>query len=80
VRGSRAKEWNAVPDDGFTLLGSSYDNTGALGRQQLAARRLHRAAGGARHAPARGPVDLGMPTFDRPGAVAPAAAAPTSAG
>ena len=25
------KEWNAVPDDGFTLLGSSYDNTGALG-------------------------------------------------
>ena len=25
------KEWNGVPDDGFTLLGSSYDNTGALG-------------------------------------------------
>jgi formate dehydrogenase iron-sulfur subunit len=25
------KEWNAVPDDGFNLLGSSYDNTGALG-------------------------------------------------
>ena len=25
------KEWNAVPDDGFTLLGSSYDNSGALG-------------------------------------------------
>jgi formate dehydrogenase iron-sulfur subunit len=25
------KEWNDVPDDGFTLLGSSYDNTGALG-------------------------------------------------
>jgi formate dehydrogenase iron-sulfur subunit len=25
------KEWNAVPDDGFELLGSSYDNTGALG-------------------------------------------------
>jgi formate dehydrogenase iron-sulfur subunit len=25
------KEWNAVPDDGFTMLGSSYDNTGALG-------------------------------------------------
>jgi formate dehydrogenase iron-sulfur subunit len=25
------KEWNAVPDDGFALLGSSYDNTGALG-------------------------------------------------
>jgi formate dehydrogenase iron-sulfur subunit len=25
------KEWNAVPEDGITLLGSSYDNTGALG-------------------------------------------------
>ena len=25
------KEWNDVPDDGFTLRGSSYDNTGALG-------------------------------------------------
>ncbi len=25
------KEWNGVPDDGFSLLGSSYDNTGALG-------------------------------------------------
>ncbi len=25
------KEWNAVPDDGFNLLGSSYDNTGELG-------------------------------------------------
>ncbi len=25
------KEWNAVPDDGMALLGSSYDNSGALG-------------------------------------------------
>ncbi|GAC1611609.1 MAG: 4Fe-4S dicluster domain-containing protein [Mycobacteriales bacterium] len=25
------KEWNAVPDDGMSFLGSSYDNTGALG-------------------------------------------------
>jgi formate dehydrogenase iron-sulfur subunit len=25
------KEWNAVPDDGMQMLGSSYDNTGALG-------------------------------------------------
>ena len=24
------KEWNAVPDDGFDLLGQSYDNTGGL--------------------------------------------------
>ena len=28
------KEWNAVPDDGFTLLGSSYDNSGSLGAQE----------------------------------------------
>ena len=25
------KEWNAIPEDGLDLLGSSYDNTGALG-------------------------------------------------
>jgi len=25
------KEWNAVPDDGYELLGMSYDNTGMLG-------------------------------------------------
>src|SRR4051794_3872536 len=25
------KEWNNVPDDGLSLLGMSYDNTGALG-------------------------------------------------
>jgi formate dehydrogenase iron-sulfur subunit len=25
------KEWNAVPADGYNFLGSSYDNTGALG-------------------------------------------------
>src|SRR5438067_5578879 len=25
------KEWNHVPDDGMNFLGSSYDNTGALG-------------------------------------------------
>jgi formate dehydrogenase iron-sulfur subunit len=25
------KEWNAIPDDGFNLLGWSYDNTGGLG-------------------------------------------------
>ncbi|HEV2760462.1 MAG TPA: hypothetical protein VGV86_12930 [Acidimicrobiales bacterium] len=25
------KEWNDVPDDGLNFLGTSYDNTGALG-------------------------------------------------
>src|SRR5213080_2559850 len=24
------KEWNGIPDDGFNLLGMSYDNTGGL--------------------------------------------------
>ena len=38
------KEWNDVPDDGFDLLGTSYDNTGSLSAQPVAARRVHRAA------------------------------------
>jgi len=25
------KEWNAIPEDGLSMIGSSYDNTGALG-------------------------------------------------
>jgi len=25
------KEWNAIPDDGLSMLGMSYDNTGMLG-------------------------------------------------
>ena len=51
------KQWNGVPDDGFDLLGMSYDNTGALGALDLAARRVHRAAGGARRLAA--PVGAG---------------------
>jgi formate dehydrogenase iron-sulfur subunit len=52
------KEWNAVPDDGMNFLGSSYDNTGALGASTW------------RHVafieqPAR-PVDLGMPAVGSP--------------
>ena len=60
------KEWNDVPDDGFTLLGSSYDNTGALGastwrhvafvEQPVSAEERRRA-----------PVDLGMPVVPSPG-------------
>ncbi|MDA4110222.1 4Fe-4S dicluster domain-containing protein [Mycolicibacterium holsaticum] len=51
------KEWNGVPDDGFNLLGTSFDNTGELGANSW------------RHVafieqPA---VDLGMPGFQRPG-------------
>jgi formate dehydrogenase iron-sulfur subunit len=43
------KEWNGVPDDGFNLLGSSYDNTGALGastwRHVAFIEQSHRLAG-----------------------------------
>ena len=55
------KEWNGVPDDGFNLLGMSFDNTGMLGADSW------------RHVafieqPEREPVELGMPGFSRPGA------------
>jgi formate dehydrogenase iron-sulfur subunit len=54
------KEWNLVPDDGFNLLGMSFDNTGMLGANTW------------RHVafieqPERAPVDLGMPGLERPG-------------
>jgi formate dehydrogenase iron-sulfur subunit len=49
------KEWNDVPDHGFDMLGSSYDNSHSLNANQW------------RHVafieqPARESVDLGMPT------------------
>ena len=54
------KEWNVVPDDGFNLLGMSFDNTGELGANTW------------RHVafieqPERAPVELGMPGLERPG-------------
>ena len=54
------KEWNGVPEDGLQMLGSSYDNTGALGASTW------------RHVafieqPAREAVDLGMPGSRPPG-------------
>ncbi len=64
------KEWNGVPEDGLTFLGSSYDNTGALGastwrhvafiEQPLPLGRQDDTSA----------VDLGMPSFDLPGATA----------
>jgi len=47
------KEWNAVPDDGMNFLGSSYDNSGALGASTW------------RHVKfiEQPPVELGMPTI-----------------
>ena len=96
------KEWNLVPDDGFDLLGMSYDNTGMLGANTWrhvafieqeapigrqappfagtptgpsAADALNEAAGAAvAAAPTHGselgtkPVDIGMPSFELPGA------------
>ena len=58
------KEWNLVPDDGFDLLGMSYDNTGALG----ASTWRHVAFVEQEPPTARTPVDLGMPSFSPPGA------------
>jgi formate dehydrogenase iron-sulfur subunit len=51
------KEWNAVPDDGFDLLGMSYDNTGGL------------SANSWRHVAfveQPGPAFLGMPSVGQP--------------
>jgi formate dehydrogenase iron-sulfur subunit len=59
------KEWNAVPDDGFNLLGQSYDNTGGLSADTW------------RHVafieqPRPEPVLLGMPESSLPGRSLPA--------
>ncbi|HEX6919176.1 MAG TPA: 4Fe-4S dicluster domain-containing protein, partial [Actinomycetes bacterium] len=59
------KEWNAIPDDGMSLTGMSYDNTGALGAstwRHVAFIEQERPTAGS------GPVDLPMPSFDLPGA------------
>ncbi|WP_031510424.1 4Fe-4S dicluster domain-containing protein [Streptomyces megasporus] len=95
------KEWNLVPDDGFNVLGMSFDNTGMLGadswrhvafvEQALplggqnpglsglpigpsgSEEQAEVAAAGLRHDErgggelGTGPVDLGMPSFQRPG-------------
>ncbi len=61
------KEWNGVPEDGLDMLGSSYDNTGALG----ASTWRHVAFIEQPARPAAAPaVDLGMPSFSLPGAEA----------
>jgi formate dehydrogenase iron-sulfur subunit len=57
------KEWNGLPDDGFNLLGSSYDNTGALG----ASTWRHVAFIEQPSRPTTSPVPLGMPSARRPG-------------
>ena len=62
------KEWNGVPEDGLNLLGSSYDNTGALSASTW--RHVAFIEQPATAAPAATPsakVDLGMPGLSRPG-------------
>jgi formate dehydrogenase iron-sulfur subunit len=56
------KQWNGVPDDGFDLLGLSYDNTGALG-----ASTWRHVAFIEQPATRPAPVDLGMPGMRPPG-------------
>jgi formate dehydrogenase iron-sulfur subunit len=67
------KEWNGVPEDGLNLLGSSYDNTGALSAStwrhvafiEQPATKAPQPAAATPSAPAK--VDLGMPGLGRPG-------------
>jgi len=72
------KEWNGVPQDGiYELLGSSYDNSGALGastwrhvefieqRKPLGTQDTGVTIPGPQTAPL---VNLGMPSFDLPSA------------
>ncbi|MFC7328913.1 4Fe-4S dicluster domain-containing protein [Marinactinospora rubrisoli] len=77
------KEWNAVPEDGLNFSATSYDNSGGLGadtwrhvafvEQRRPLGRQHSGVardGAAGTATADGgppTVDLGMPSFDRPG-------------
>jgi formate dehydrogenase iron-sulfur subunit len=71
------KEWNAIPEDGLSLLGSSYDNTGSLGASTWRhVAFIEQPTGATRPGP---PVDLGMPSVGPPHAGAPAAAAPAEA-
>ena len=60
------KEWNEVPDDGFDLLGMSYDNTGALGGstwRHVAFIEQRKPLGSQEPGMRATPVDLGMPVL-----------------
>ena len=63
------KEWNAIPEDGLELLGSSYDNTGSLGASTWRHVAFIEQSRPARPAGAGGSVKaaLPMPTAVRPG-------------
>ncbi|EWT00616.1 4Fe-4S ferredoxin [Intrasporangium oryzae NRRL B-24470] len=63
------KEWNAIPEDGLSLLGTSYDNTGSLGAStwrhvafiEQSGERIAQARESGRRL-----VDLGMPAVGLP--------------
>jgi formate dehydrogenase iron-sulfur subunit len=61
------KEWNGVPDDGFNLLGMSYDNTGGLSANSWRAVAFVEQPSAVAAPPQREPQFLGMPSFDLPG-------------
>ncbi len=54
------KEWNEIPDDGFEMLGMSYDNTGSLGGSTWRHVAFIEQPAGRSSAAS---VDLGMPSF-----------------
>ncbi|MDQ1717686.1 MAG: formate dehydrogenase iron-sulfur subunit [Pseudonocardiales bacterium] len=66
------KEWNGIPEDGLNMLGSSYDNTGALSAStwrhvafiEQPARSVEPAV---QAEPSRATVGLGMPAVGLPG-------------
>src|SRR3954452_7546116 len=58
------KEWNAIPDDGFDLLGQSYDNTGGLSANSW--RHVAFIEQPPDHRTTQDPVFLGMPGQDKP--------------
>jgi formate dehydrogenase iron-sulfur subunit len=71
------KEWNAVPEDGLTLTGMSYDNSQMLGSDTWRhVAFIEKTAPAAPHPPpAPAVVDLGMPSSQPPGRDLDAAAA-----
>ena len=71
------KEWNAIPEDGLSLLGSSYDNTGSLGASTWRHVAFIEQPTGATQPGAS--VDLGMPSVGLPDAGDPGGAGPAEA-
>jgi formate dehydrogenase iron-sulfur subunit len=63
------KEWNTIPEDGLSMLGSSYDNTGSLGASTWRhVAFIEQPSGATRsNGSASVPVDLGMPSLGHPG-------------